>query len=142
MLVARVKGGPKWPATLHRGGLERPIREFCPVIVEATVLLVALRDKFEKSYAEEEKKLEQFNRWRESWERAARLRRFITVYAQKSRSFPAEKQSKYREWIEWATREADRLDPFVSEKPASVLDSVLQARRLCHQTGAVTAELP
>jgi hypothetical protein len=80
--------------------------------------MVQLRKEIE----EEEKKLEQFDRWLESWERAERLRRFITVYAQKSRSFPAEKQSKYREWIEWATREADRLDPFVSEKPASVLD--------------------
>ena len=75
-----------------------------------------------KEIEEEEKKLEQCDRWLESWERAEGLRRFITVYAQKSRSFPAEKQSKHREWIEWATREADRLDPFVSEKPASVLD--------------------
>jgi hypothetical protein len=80
--------------------------------------MVQLRKEIE----EEEKKLEQFNRWLESWERAERLRRFITVYAQKSRSVPAEKQSKYREWIGWATREADRLDPFASEKPASVLD--------------------
>ena len=33
-------------------------------------------------------------------------------------SWPAEKQPKYREWIEWATREVDRLDPFVSERRA------------------------
>jgi hypothetical protein len=76
----------------------------------------------QKEIEEEAKRLEQFNRWLESWERAERLRWFITVYAQKSRSPPAEKQSKYREWIEWATREADRLDPLVSKKPASVVD--------------------
>ena len=79
-------------------------------------------EQLRKEIEEEEKKLEQFNRWLESWERAERLRRFIAVFAQTSRSVPAEKESKYREWIEWATREADRLDPFVSEKPASVLD--------------------
>ncbi len=47
--------------------------------------------QLQKEIEEEEKKLEQFNRWFESWEGAERLRRFITAYAQKSRSAPAEK---------------------------------------------------
>jgi len=34
----------------------------------------------------------------------------------------AEKQEKYKAWLEWAKKQADRLDPFVSERPASVLD--------------------
>jgi hypothetical protein len=92
------------------------------VIVEATVLLVALRDKFEKSYAEEEKKLEQFNRWRESWERAARLRRFITVYAQKSRSVKAAKQSKCSRLDGVGYSGSRSAQSFVSENPASDLD--------------------
>ena len=75
-----------------------------------------------KDIEEEEKKLKELNDWLEDWERAERMRRFIAAYAEKSRSWPAEEQPKSREWIEWATREADRLDPFVSEKPSSVLD--------------------
>ncbi len=70
----------------------------------------------------EEKKLEQFNKWVDEWDRAERLRRFITAYSERSRCWSAEKEPQYKEWIEWATRQADRIDPFVSEKPASVLD--------------------
>jgi len=29
-------------------------------------------------------------------------------------------------WIEWATLQADRIDPFVSEKPTSLLDRKLE----------------
>ena len=75
-----------------------------------------------KDIEEEEKRLKEFNDWLEDWERAERMRQFIAAYTEKSRSWPAEKQPKYREWIEWATREADRLDPFVLERPASVVD--------------------
>jgi hypothetical protein len=80
------------------------------------------RAQLQKDIQEEEKKLEQFNKWVDLWERAERLRRFISAYAEKSRSWPVEKQPQYKAWVEWATRQADRLDPFVSEKPASVLD--------------------
>jgi hypothetical protein len=75
-----------------------------------------------KEIGEEEKRVKEFNDWLQDWERAERMRQFIAVYTEKSRSWPAEKQPKYREWIEWATREADRLDPFVLERPASVVD--------------------
>lgn len=80
------------------------------------------REQLRKEIQEEEEKLEQFNQWMDDWERAERLRRFIAAYAEKTRSWSAEKQPKYKGWIEWATRQADRIDPFVSEKPASVLD--------------------
>jgi predicted RNase H-like nuclease (RuvC/YqgF family) len=79
-------------------------------------------EQIRKDIQEEEKKLEQFNQWVESWERAKRLRRFIAAYAEKSISWSAEKQAQYKAWIEWATQQADRLDPFVLEKPVSVLD--------------------
>jgi hypothetical protein len=78
--------------------------------------------QLQKDIEEEEKRLKEFNDWLEDWERAERMRQFIVVYTEKSRSWPAEKQPKYREWIEWATRAADRLDPFVLERPASVVD--------------------
>jgi hypothetical protein len=50
------------------------------------------------------------------------MRSFIAAYAEKSSSWSVEKQPKYKAWIEWATQQADRADPFVSEKPPSVLD--------------------
>jgi hypothetical protein len=80
------------------------------------------REQLRKDIQEEEENLKQFNQWVDDWERAERLRRFIAAYAEKTRSWSAEKQPKYKAWIEWATRQADRIDPFVSEKPASVLD--------------------
>ena len=80
------------------------------------------RAQLQKDIDEEEKKLEQFNKWVDAWERAERLRRFIAAYAEKSRSWSAEKQPQQKAWVEWATRQADRIDPFVSEKPPSVLD--------------------
>ena len=80
------------------------------------------RAQLQKDIQEEEKKLEQFNKWVEEWERAERLRRFIAAYSEKSRSWSAEKQPQYKAWIEWARRQADRVDPFVADKPSSVLD--------------------
>ena len=80
------------------------------------------RVQLQKDIQEEEKKLEQFNQWVDLWERAERLRRFIWAYAEKTRAWSAEKQPHYQAWIEWATRQAGRIDPFVSDKPPSVLD--------------------
>jgi hypothetical protein len=50
----------------------------------------------------------------------------INAYAEKSRCWSAEKEPRYKEWIEWATRQADRIDPFISEKPESVSDRKLE----------------
>jgi hypothetical protein len=80
------------------------------------------RAQLQKDIQEEEKKLEQLNQWAEQWQRANRLRCFIAAYEEKSRSWSPEKQAKYQDWIKWATRQADRIDPLVIEKPQSVLD--------------------
>jgi hypothetical protein len=80
------------------------------------------REHLQKDVQEEEEKLKKFENWMDAWDRAERMRRFIEAYAEKSTSWPAEKQPKYTAWIEWAKQQADRADPFVSEKPASVLD--------------------
>lgn len=80
------------------------------------------------SQKEEEKKLEQLNTWIDSRESAERMRRFIAAYAEKTRSRSAEKQPEYDAWIEWATLHTDRIDPFVFEKPISVLDRKRELR--------------
>lgn len=80
------------------------------------------REQLRKDIQEEEKKLEQFKEWVDEWKRAERLRRFIAAYVEKSRSWSPEKQPQHKAWIEWAIRQADRIDPFISEKPAWVLD--------------------
>ena len=80
------------------------------------------RAQLQKDIQEEEKKLEQLNQWAEQWQRAHRLRCFIAAYEEKSRSWSPEKQAKYQDWIKWATRQADRIDPLVIDKPQSVLD--------------------
>jgi hypothetical protein len=56
------------------------------------------------------------------------MRRFKAAYVEKTRRLSAEKQPERKAWIEWATRQADRTDPFVSEKPASVLDRKRELR--------------
>ena len=86
------------------------------------------RAQLQKDIEEEEKKLEQFNTWVDLWERAERLRRFISAYAERTRSRSAERQPEHDAWIEWATRQADRIDPFVVEKPTSVLDRKRELR--------------
>jgi hypothetical protein len=86
------------------------------------------REKLQKDIEEEEKKLNQFKTWIDEWERAERMRRFIAAYAKKTRSWSAEKQPKRKAWIDWATQQADRADPFVSEKPPSVLDRKREVR--------------
>lgn len=80
------------------------------------------RAQLQKEIQEEEKKLELLNQWMEQWQRANRLRSFVAAYEEKSRSWSPDKQARYREWVEWATRQADRIDPLVVEKPQSVLD--------------------
>ena len=80
------------------------------------------RAQLQKDIQEEDKKLKEFDDWMDAWERSERMRRFIAAYAEKSSSWSAEKQPKYKAWIEWARRQADRVDPFVADKPASVLD--------------------
>jgi hypothetical protein len=55
--------------------------------------MIKLREQIEA----EEKKVEQFNQWIASWEKAERLRRFIAVYAEETSKWTADKQSHYKE---------------------------------------------
>jgi hypothetical protein len=80
------------------------------------------RAELRKQIEAEEAKVAQLDQWSKGWEEAERLRRFIAAYAEKAQTWPPDSQPKHKAWIEWATREADRHDPFVKDKPTSVLD--------------------
>jgi hypothetical protein len=72
--------------------------------------------------------VERLNHWVDEWEWAKRLRRFIAAYVEKTRLWATENQPRYKAWIDWANRQADRIDPFVSDKPRSVLDHKSELR--------------
>jgi hypothetical protein len=86
------------------------------------------RATLRKQIEDEEEKLAQLKQWLEGWEEAERILRFITAYAEQTKSCPADSQPEHRAWIEWAKKQADRLDPFVLERPASVLDQKNELR--------------
>jgi hypothetical protein len=86
------------------------------------------RAELRKQIEAEEAKVAQLGQWAKGWEEAERLRRFISAYAEKAKAWPADSQPKHKAWIEWATREADRHDPFVKDKPPSVLDRKQELR--------------
>jgi hypothetical protein len=80
------------------------------------------REQLRKDIDEEEKKLQDPNDSVKAWDRAERMRRYIAVYAEKVGDWSTEKQAGSKVWMEWALEQADRLDPFVVQKPRSVLD--------------------
>jgi hypothetical protein len=80
------------------------------------------REELRKDIEEEERKLNHLNESLDAWNRAERMRRFIALYAEKAASWPEEKQAASKAWIAWVLEQADRMDPFVVDKPRSVLD--------------------
>lgn len=80
------------------------------------------RATLRKSIEAEEAKMAQLKQWMDSWEAAERIRRFAAAYSEWAASRPPEEQPRRKEWIEWAKNQAARLDPFVLDKPKSVLD--------------------
>ncbi len=80
------------------------------------------RATLRKAIEEEEAKMAQLKQWMENWEASERIRRFTAAYSEWAASQPAEEQPRRLEWIAWAKSQAARLDPFVRDKPKSVLD--------------------
>ena len=93
--------------------IENLVADFVAGLVRTAVALRRQAERSKKREAEEQKrrqeraqlqkhiweggaKLEQFNKWVDLWERAEHLRRFISAYAAKSRSWAAEKQAHYK----------------------------------------------
>lgn len=87
------------------------------------------REQLRKDIEEEERKLQHLNESLDAWDRAERMRRFIALYAEKAVGWPEEKQADSKAWIAWALEQADRMDPFVVEKPQSVLDHKQEVAR-------------
>jgi hypothetical protein len=80
------------------------------------------RATLRKMIEEEEAKVAELTQCMEGWEEAERIRRFTAAYTYWAASRPAEEQPRRLAWIEWARCQAARLDPFVRDKPKSVLD--------------------
>jgi hypothetical protein len=78
------------------------------------------REQLRKDIEQEEKKLAHLNESVQGWHQAELIRRFIAVYSEKIKDWPVDKQDVAKGWIAWALEQADRLDPFVLEKPGSV----------------------
>lgn len=62
----------------------------------------------------------------EDWQLSQKLREFINRSEQYylDRDGDIEKGSEVAAWLEWARRQADRMDPFLPDPP-SVLDEVI-----------------
>jgi len=73
---------------------------------------------------EEENKVKQLDGWVDAWIRAKQMREFISElekkWADEGRDLSLASNSGQR--ITWMKQQADRIDPFVAEKPSSVLD--------------------
>jgi hypothetical protein len=79
-------------------------------------------EQLRKHIEQEEKKLAHLNESVQGWHQAELIRRFISAYAERIPEWPIEKQDDSKNWMAWALEQADRMDPFVLEKPRSVLD--------------------
>ena len=79
------------------------------------------RSELQKDVQEEEENLKKFDDWMDAWE-AQNGCASSSRPTRKKKPWSAEQPPKHKAWIEWATQQADRVDPFVSKKPPSVLD--------------------
>ena len=73
---------------------------------------------------EEENKVKQLDEWVDGWFRAKQLREFVSelekIWSNEGHDLSPNGSSGQR--IAWMKQQADRLDPFVADKPSSVLD--------------------
>ena len=80
------------------------------------------REQLCKDIEQEEAKLAHLNESVQGWHQAGLIRRFIAKYAEEIPKWPIDKQDDSKKWMAWALEQANRMDPFVAEKPYSVLD--------------------
>lgn len=82
-----------------------------------------------KLYKAEKARLETLLTQAESWRRSKLIRELIEAVRQsQSAPGPIEPGSQLAQWIEWATKQADRLDPLVVDPPSSILDEDLEEK--------------
>jgi hypothetical protein len=78
----------------------------------------------------EEKKIKTLEREAIRWERAERIREYIEAVQQDAvRNANSEERAKILQWIEWAERQADRIDPLKPSPPSIVDDKETVIRR-------------
>jgi hypothetical protein len=79
----------------------------------------------------EEKKIKALEREAIEWQRAERLRAYIDAVRRDAvRKTNPEDRAKVLEWVEWAERQADRIDPLKPSPPSLVDDKARVIRRL------------
>jgi hypothetical protein len=81
---------------------------------------------------EEEKKIKTLKREAAAWWRAERIRNYIAATRSEAATQPdANQRTKLLEWIDWAERQADRIDP-LKKSPESIIDDKQQVLRRLH----------
>ena len=79
----------------------------------------------------EEKKIKTLEREAIRWERAERIREYVEAVRQDAvRKANSEERAKILEWVTWAERQADRIDPLRPSAPSLVDDKDKVIRRL------------
>jgi hypothetical protein len=127
-----------------------PLEEQLPRCV-AGMMRIALRERAERAECErkeearrrrieevelilrgieaEEKKIKLLEREARNWHRAQRIREYASAVRQQQSS---DHKANVPEWVEWALRQADRIDP-TKETPHSVVDDKEDAVRRLRQ---------
>jgi len=73
---------------------------------------------------DEEKKIKTMEHKAADWQRAQRIREYIAAVREKpARETDSVQTATLQEWIEWAERQADRIDPLKVCPPSSCLAS-------------------
>jgi hypothetical protein len=71
---------------------------------------------------EEEKRIKTLEQDAAAWRRAQRIRKYIAAVAEgAAKETDSTERARLKEWIDWAARQADRLDPLTAS-PASIVD--------------------
>lgn len=81
------------------------------------------REELASQIAEEEKKVKDLERWVENWDKAERMRRFVTALEKVWRDggIDVSPDSAKGKRLTWMRQQADRVDPML-ESPPSILD--------------------
>ena len=79
------------------------------------------RKEAQEAIRKEKARLEQFETDAESWQRSQLMRAYIKAAREKASLPENEFTQKLHEWLDWATKWADRIDP-LTQSPASIFD--------------------
>jgi len=80
-----------------------------------------LRYEKQEAIRKEKKRLEELESNAENWHRSQKLRQYIEALCQHPNILQKEEAEDIKRWREWATQQADRLDP-LTDSPPSILD--------------------